>query len=70
MTKASRNTDSWRSLGEVAAEVVAKVKPVYRLRIQHTDSDHDSIRHLRAVLKVLLRRYRFRCLSIERESAL
>jgi len=44
---------------------------IYRLRLRAIDTDHDDddIRHLRAVLKILLRRFRFRCIELEREQA-
>jgi len=44
---------------------------IYRLRLRAIDPDHDDddIRHLRAVLKILLRRFRFRCIELEREQA-
>ena len=37
---------------------------IYVIRLRSTRSG-DDIRHLRAILKVLLRRYSLRCLSIE-----
>jgi hypothetical protein len=42
---------------------------VYRLRLLAIDCDDDDdvIRRLRALLKVLLRRYRFRVIEIEQE---
>jgi hypothetical protein len=43
---------------------------VYRLRLRAVDHDDDDIRHLRAVLKQLLRRYRFRVIELEQEQAL
>jgi len=44
---------------------------IYRLRLRAIDPDHDDddIRHLRAVLKILLRRFRFRCIELKREQA-
>ena len=43
-------------------------KPIFRLRMQPVDSDrNDDIRHLRQVLKLLLRRLRFRVISVEQE---
>jgi hypothetical protein len=44
-------------------------KPIYRLRLRSVDSDreNDNIRHLRAVLKLLLRRFGFRVIEIEQE---
>jgi hypothetical protein len=43
-------------------------KPIFRLQMTPVDADrHDDIRHLRQVLKLLLRRLRFRVLSIEQE---
>jgi hypothetical protein len=44
-------------------------KRIYRLRLQAMDSDDNDIRHLRALLKVLLRRYHFRVVEIEQEPA-
>jgi hypothetical protein len=44
-------------------------KPIFRLRMQPVDADrNDDIRHLRQVLKLLLRRLRFRVISVEQES--
>jgi hypothetical protein len=44
---------------------------IYRLRLRALDSDNDAddIHRLRALLKLLLRRFRFRCIGIERERA-
>ena len=43
-------------------------KPIFRLRMQPVDSDrNDDIRHLRQVLKLLLRRLRFCVISVEQE---
>ena len=43
-------------------------KPIFRLRMQPVDADrNDDIRHLRQVLKLLLRRLRFRVISVEQE---
>ena len=43
-------------------------KPIFRLRMTPIDADrNDDIRHLKAVLKWLLRRFRFRVLSVEQE---
>ena len=43
-------------------------KPIFRLRMTPVDSDrNDDIRHLRQVLKLLLRRLRFRVISVEQE---
>jgi hypothetical protein len=47
---------------------VSANKPIFRLRITPVDVDRtDDIRHLRQVLKMLLRRLRFRVISIEQE---
>jgi hypothetical protein len=45
--------------------------PTYRLRLRAIDPDHDAddVRHLRMVLKFLLRRLRLRVVEIEREQA-
>ena len=44
-------------------------KPIFRLRMTPVDSNrNDDIRHLRQVLKMLLRRLRFRVISIEQET--
>ena len=44
-------------------------KPIFRLRMQPVDSDrNDDIRHLRQVLKLLLRRLHFRVISVEQET--
>jgi hypothetical protein len=43
-------------------------KPIYRLRMTPIDADrNDDIRHLRQVLKLLLRRLHFRVISVEQE---
>jgi hypothetical protein len=41
----------------------------YRLRIRPLHREDDDIRHLRALLKTLLRRHHFRVVEIERELA-
>jgi hypothetical protein len=45
--------------------------PTYLLRLRAVDPDHDdqNIRRLRALLKLLLRKYRFRVLALEREDS-
>ena len=44
-------------------------KPIFRLRMTPVGADrNDDIRHLRQVLKMLLRRLRFRVISIEQET--
>jgi hypothetical protein len=44
-------------------------KPIFRLRMTPIDADrHDDIRHLKAALKWLLRRFRFRVISVEQET--
>jgi hypothetical protein len=42
---------------------------IYRLRLRAIDPDHDAddVRHLRAVLKFLLRRLRLRVVELELE---
>ena len=48
------------------------VKPptkIYRMRLRSIGSDHDDIRRLRIMLKLMLRRFRFRVIEIEREQA-
>jgi hypothetical protein len=50
----------------------AKPPVIYRLRLRSlADPDHDAddVRELRQLLKVLLRRFRFRCIELEREPA-
>jgi hypothetical protein len=42
-------------------------RPVYRLRL--TSMRGDDIRHLRILLKTLLRRYGWKCVSVEEEEA-
>ena len=43
-------------------------RPIYRLRVQSIPNrDDDDIRHLRALLKALLRRHHLRALSVEIE---
>jgi hypothetical protein len=44
---------------------------IYRLRLRALDPgrDADDIRHLRALLKVLLRKYHFRAVTVEEEQA-
>jgi hypothetical protein len=47
---------------------VSANKPVYRMRLQSdSDSHHDDVRHLRQLLKVLLRRFHLRCIELEQE---
>jgi hypothetical protein len=48
---------------------VGKPPTIYRLRLRPLDSDseHDAIRHLKALLKTLLRRHGFRCIELEQE---
>jgi hypothetical protein len=48
-----------------AAPQAATASPVYLIRLRSTRSGDDSIRDLRAALKVLLRRFGLRCTSIE-----
>jgi hypothetical protein len=44
-------------------------KTIYRLRLlSDSGSDRDDVRHLKQLLKVLLRRFHFRCIEIMRES--
>jgi hypothetical protein len=38
-------------------------RPVYVIKLQSVRSDADNIHGLRAILKALLRRYGFRCVS-------
>jgi hypothetical protein len=41
---------------------------IYRLRLRSLfDSDRDGIRHLKQLLKTLLRRHGFRCIEIVEE---
>jgi hypothetical protein len=50
--------------------MIAKPPTIYRLRMRSvSDRDADDIRHLRALLKVLLRRYHFRVVEIEQEQS-
>jgi hypothetical protein len=51
--------------------MTASEPTIYRLRMRSVDADRDAddIRHLRALLKVLLRRYGFRVVEIEQEQA-
>jgi hypothetical protein len=53
----------------VSASATKPLTKVYRLRICRVDPSNgaDEIRHLRALLKVLLRKYRFRVVEIEQE---
>jgi hypothetical protein len=47
-------------------------KPVYRLRLRSdsdSNSDRDDIHRLKQLLKILWRRFRFRCIEIMREPA-
>jgi hypothetical protein len=45
-------------------------KPIYRLRLRSdSGSDSDDVRNLKQVLKILLRRFCFRCIEIVREPA-
>jgi hypothetical protein len=51
--------------------MTTKPPTIFRLRMRSVDADRDAddIRHLRALLKVLLRKYRFRVVEIEQEPA-
>jgi hypothetical protein len=40
---------------------------IYRIRLRSIGSDHDDIRRLRTILKLALRRFRFRVIEIELE---
>jgi hypothetical protein len=40
---------------------------IYRMRLRSIGSDHDDIRRLRIILKLMLRRFRFRVIEIEQE---
>jgi hypothetical protein len=55
----------------LSASATKPLAKVYRLRIRRVDpsNDADEIRHLRAVLKVLLRKYHFRVVELEQERA-
>jgi hypothetical protein len=49
----------------------AKPPVIYRLRLRvlASDRDDEGVRDLRQALKLLLRRYRLRCIEVERERA-
>jgi hypothetical protein len=41
---------------------------IFRLQIRHVHSDRNAaIRHLKALLKAMLRQYHFRALAVEQE---
>jgi hypothetical protein len=42
-------------------------RPVFVLKVQLIRSDSDGIRGLRAILKTLLRRHGFRCITAHEE---
>jgi hypothetical protein len=43
-------------------------KPIFRLRLRSdSESDRDAIRHLKALLKTLLRKHHFRCVEVVQE---
>ena len=52
--------------GGVGADHAKRTRQIYHLRLQSTGG--DDIRHLRAILKILLRCYRLRCISIAEET--
>jgi hypothetical protein len=39
--------------------------PTFVLQLQSTERGDDAVRQLRAALKVLLRRFKLRCVSVE-----
>ena len=43
--------------------------PVFVLKVQPVRSDSDGIRGLRAILKTLLRRHGFRCITAHEEQS-
>jgi hypothetical protein len=45
----------------------SKPPVIYRLRLRSLDSERDALRHLKQLLKTLLRRHRFVCVSAEEE---
>jgi hypothetical protein len=51
----------------VTPTAVSKPPTIYRLRLRLDDSNRDDIRHLKQLLKILLRKYHFRCIEIEEE---
>jgi hypothetical protein len=56
----------------VSASATKPLAKVYRLRICRVDpsNDADEIRHLRALLKILLRKHGFRVVELEQERAI
>ena len=40
---------------------------IYRMRLRSIGSDHDDICRLKRMLKLMLRRFRFRVIEIEQE---
>jgi hypothetical protein len=46
---------------------MSEPRPVYVLHIQQVQSGTDSVRALRWLLKSMLRRFGFRCLSVSQE---
>lgn len=61
----SARDDDWIALSDAAAEVVRKARPVFALRVEYAGTAGFEIHGLRRLLKDLLRRHRFRCISIE-----
>jgi hypothetical protein len=64
---------NWRSLAEIVAPIVDQLDPaelggpVFVIRLR--GNGDDDVRKLRWILKILLRRYGLRCLSITQEAA-
>jgi hypothetical protein len=60
----TRRDDDWIRLGVAATRVVHKQRPIYRLLLR-PEPRVDAERALRALLKIALRRFGLRCISIE-----
>jgi hypothetical protein len=65
-TGARTRSDKQKSPENIERPIAEQV-PVYLIRLRSTRSGND-IRKLRAILKTLLRRFGFRCLSVIEEA--
>jgi hypothetical protein len=43
--------------------------PIFVIRLRARAGDDDAIRELRAILKILLRRHRLKCIDVREEGA-
>jgi hypothetical protein len=55
----------WIPLGDAAARVVRKHRPIFLLKIEYAGTGGFELHGLRKLLKSLIRAHHFRCLSIE-----